>query len=90
MPQSDSPPLPDGPGNGPPSHGESRPASQIGGAAQESTFPPASEGSAPAGAVFRGIPGSPGVAVGPALVIGDSRAVYTRRHVHAAQVETVV
>jgi phosphotransferase system enzyme I (PtsI) len=52
-----------------------------------SVFPPSNDGSAPAGAVFRGIPGSPGVAVGPALVIGDSRAVYTRRHIHANQIE---
>ncbi len=55
-----------------------------------SVFPPSGDGSAPAGAVFRGIPGSPGVAVGPALVIGDSRAVYTRRHIHAAQVDTEI
>jgi phosphotransferase system enzyme I (PtsI) len=55
-----------------------------------SAFPPSSDGSAPAGAVFRGIPGSPGVAVGPALVIGDSRAVYTRRHIHAAQIENEI
>ncbi len=53
-----------------------------------SAFP--SDGSAPAGAVFRGIPGSPGVAVGPALVIGDSRAVYTRRHIHAAQIDAEI
>ncbi len=53
-----------------------------------SAFP--SDGSAPAGAIFRGIPGSPGVAVGPALVIGDSRAVYTRRHIHAAQIDAEI
>ena len=51
---------------------------------------PLSDESAPAGAVFRGIPGSPGVAIGPALVIGDSRAVYTRRHIHTHQVEAEI
>jgi phosphotransferase system enzyme I (PtsI) len=53
-------------------------------------MPPSTDGSAPAGSVFRGIPGSPGVAVGPALVIGDNRAVYTRRHVHAAQIDAEI
>jgi phosphoenolpyruvate-protein phosphotransferase (PTS system enzyme I) len=52
--------------------------------------PPSSDGSSPNGAVFKGIPGSPGVAVGPALVIGDTRAVYTRRHIHTAQVESEI
>jgi phosphotransferase system enzyme I (PtsI) len=37
--------------------------------------------------VLHGIAGSPGVAVGPALVVGEMRAVYTRRHVHTAQIE---
>jgi phosphotransferase system enzyme I (PtsI) len=55
-----------------------------------SAFPPSSDGSAPSGAVFKGIAGSPGVAVGPALVIGDTRAVYTRRHIHAAQIEAEI
>lgn len=36
--------------------------------------------------VLRGIPGSPGVAVGPALVIGEMLAVYARKHVHTAQI----
>ncbi len=36
---------------------------------------------------LRGIAGSPGVAVGPALVLGDIRANYVRRHIHAAQVD---
>jgi phosphotransferase system enzyme I (PtsI) len=36
--------------------------------------------------VLRGIPGSPGVAVGPALVIGEMLAVYARKHVHSAQI----
>jgi phosphotransferase system enzyme I (PtsI) len=37
--------------------------------------------------VLRGIAGSPGVAVGPALVIGEMLAVYTRRHIHSAQID---
>ena len=37
--------------------------------------------------VLKGIAGSPGVAVGPALVIGDPRAVYTRKHIHSAQMQ---
>jgi phosphoenolpyruvate-protein phosphotransferase (PTS system enzyme I) len=49
------------------------------------SIPPSSE-SAPWGFVLKGIAGSPGVAVGPALVIGDPRAVYTRKHIHTAQV----
>jgi phosphotransferase system enzyme I (PtsI) len=36
--------------------------------------------------VLKGIAGSPGVAVGPALVLGDVRSGYTRRHVHGYQV----
>lgn len=35
---------------------------------------------------LKGIAGSPGVAVGPALVLGDLRASFVRRHVHTAQV----
>jgi phosphoenolpyruvate-protein phosphotransferase (PTS system enzyme I) len=35
-----------------------------------------------------GIAGSPGVAVGPALVLGDIRASYVRRHIHTAQIDT--
>jgi phosphotransferase system enzyme I (PtsI) len=35
---------------------------------------------------LKGIPGSPGVAVGPALVLGDIRASFVRRHVHTAQI----
>jgi phosphotransferase system enzyme I (PtsI) len=37
--------------------------------------------------VIKGIPGSPGVAIGPALVLGDIRATYVRRHIHSYQVE---
>jgi len=36
---------------------------------------------------LKGIAGSPGVAVGPALVLGDLRASFVRRHVHTAQIE---
>ena len=36
---------------------------------------------------LKGIPGSPGVAVGPALVLGDLRASYARRHLHTAQIQ---
>src|SRR5262249_34452494 len=37
--------------------------------------------------LIKGIAGSPGVAVGPALVLGDIRAAYVRRHIHTAQIE---
>jgi phosphotransferase system enzyme I (PtsI) len=37
--------------------------------------------------VLKGIAGSPGVAVGPALVLGDLRASFVRRHVPSAQVQ---
>jgi phosphotransferase system enzyme I (PtsI) len=36
---------------------------------------------------LKGIAGSPGVAVGPALVLGDLRASFVRRHVHTAQIQ---
>ena len=36
---------------------------------------------------LKGIAGSPGVAVGPALVLGDLRASYVRRHIHTAQTQ---
>src|SRR5271155_4827847 len=48
--------------------------------------PPASDQSGARGLVIKGIAGSPGVAVGPALVIGDNRAVYPRRTVPQEQV----
>lgn len=38
--------------------------------------------------VFKGIAGSPGVAVGPALVLGDLRASFVRRHVTSNQLQT--
>jgi phosphotransferase system enzyme I (PtsI) len=40
--------------------------------------------------MFRGIAGSPGVAVGPAWVIGDSRAGHTHRHIHGAQIDAEI
>ncbi len=49
--------------------------------------PPSSDESTPSGFILRGIAGSPGVSVGPALVIGDTRSVYTRRHIHTAQIK---
>jgi phosphoenolpyruvate-protein phosphotransferase (PTS system enzyme I) len=49
--------------------------------------PPSSDSSAPWGVIIKGIAGSPGVSVGPALVIGDPRTVYTRRHIHSAQMD---
>lgn len=53
-----------------------------------STPPPSSSSTAglEQAVVLRGIAGSPGVAVGPALVIGDMRTVFSRRHVHSAQI----
>ncbi len=36
--------------------------------------------------LLKGIAGSPGVAVGPALVLGDLRASFVRRHIHTAQI----
>ena len=36
---------------------------------------------------LKGIAGSPGVAVGPALVLGDLRASFVRRHIHTAQIQ---
>ncbi|HEY1695908.1 MAG TPA: phosphoenolpyruvate--protein phosphotransferase [Polyangiaceae bacterium] len=51
------------------------------------TRPPPSDQSTPRGVLLKGIAGSPGVAVGPALVVGDTRAAYARRHVHTAQIE---
>jgi phosphotransferase system enzyme I (PtsI) len=52
--------------------------------------PPSGDTSQPIGMILKGIAGSPGVTVGPALVIGDTRAVYTRRHIHTAQIEAEV
>jgi phosphotransferase system enzyme I (PtsI) len=44
----------------------------------------------PRGLLLKGIAGSPGVAVGPALVVGDTRAAYVRRHVHPPQVDAEI
>ena len=43
---------------------------------------PPSDASLPRGLVLKGIPGSPGVVVGSALVVGDTRTAYGRRHVN--------
>jgi phosphotransferase system enzyme I (PtsI) len=53
------------------------------------TLVPASDTSHP-GVMLRGIAGSPGVAIGPALVVGDTRTAYGRRHVAPAQVDAEV
>ena len=52
--------------------------------------PPPSDASTPRGAVIKGIAGSPGVAVGLALVVGDNKAAYARRHVPHAQIDAEV
>jgi len=54
------------------------------------TRPPPSDPSAPHGVVLKGIAGSPGVAVGPALVVGDTKTAYTRRHISSTQIEAEV
>ncbi len=54
------------------------------------TRPPPSDASLPHGVVLKGIAGSPGVVVGSALVVGDMRAAYARRHVSTAQIEAEV
>jgi len=59
--------------------------------APPATSPPSSsDDSAPWGVLLKGIAGSPGVSVGQALVIGDPRAVYTRRHIHTAQIDSEI
>jgi phosphoenolpyruvate-protein phosphotransferase (PTS system enzyme I) len=54
------------------------------------TRPPPSDASLPRGVILKGIPGSPGVAVGPALIIGDTKAAYPRRYVASAQIPAEV
>ncbi|MGD0529009.1 MAG: phosphoenolpyruvate--protein phosphotransferase [Polyangiaceae bacterium] len=54
------------------------------------TRPPPSDQSTPYGVIIKGIAGSPGVAVGPALVVGDTKAAYARRHVATAQIEAEI
>jgi phosphotransferase system enzyme I (PtsI) len=48
------------------------------------------DANAPRGVVLKGIPGSPGVVVGFALVVGDTRTAYGRRHIPSAQIEPEV
>jgi phosphotransferase system enzyme I (PtsI) len=40
--------------------------------------------------IVKGIAGSPGVAVGPALVVGDVHTAYIRKHVHTAQIQVEI
>ncbi|MGO8994676.1 MAG: phosphoenolpyruvate--protein phosphotransferase [Polyangiaceae bacterium] len=56
--------------------------------APPSSRPPSSSDAPPAldPIVLKGIAGSPGVAVGPAVVLDDVRAGYARRHIHSYQV----
>ena len=54
------------------------------------TRPPPNDASTPRGVVLKGIAGSPGVAVGPALVVGDLKTAYARRHVSSAQIESEI
>ena len=54
------------------------------------TRPPPSDQSTPRGVVLKGIAGSPGVAVGPALVVGETRAAYLRRHISQSQIDAEV
>src|SRR6478736_2836911 len=49
--------------------------------------PPSAPPSAPVSTTLKGIAGSPGVALGHALVLGDVRASYTRRHIRSWQVD---
>jgi phosphotransferase system enzyme I (PtsI) len=44
----------------------------------------------PRGIVLKGIAGSPGVSLGTALVVGDTRAAYTRRTVPSGQVQAEI
>ena len=54
------------------------------------TRPPPSDASMPHGVVLKGIAGSPGVVVGSALVVGDMRAAYARRHVSTVQIDAEI
>jgi phosphotransferase system enzyme I (PtsI) len=51
---------------------------------------PPPEMALPQGIVLKGIAGSPGVAVGPALVVGDLKTAYARRYVSSAQIDAEV
>ncbi len=44
----------------------------------------------PSGLVLKGIGGSPGVAVGSALVVGDTKTAYARRHLASTQIDAEV
>lgn len=52
--------------------------------------PSGSESAAPPPRIVRGIAGSPGVAVGPALVIGDVRASFAKRRLRRSQIESEI
>ena len=52
--------------------------------------PPSSDSSEPHGFTIKGIAGSPGVAVGRALVVGDTRTAFTRRHIHGPQIDAEI
>ena len=58
-----------------------------------STRPPPSSSSIDAAlqtTELKGIAGSPGVAVGPALVVGDVHTAYVRRYVHSANIDSEI
>jgi phosphotransferase system enzyme I (PtsI) len=58
-----------------------------------STRPPPSSSSVDASLAsveLKGIPGSPGVAVGPALVVGDVHTAYVRRYIHTANIDSEI
>ena len=77
------PPPPRGPGS-------RAPSAAISGSipAAPPSFPPSAFDLETLDAVtLKGIAGSPGVAVGPALVLGDLRASFVRRHIHTAQIQ---
>lgn len=54
------------------------------------TRPPPNDASMPHGVLLKGIAGSPGVAVGPALVVGDTKAAYARRHIATARIDAEI
>src|SRR6204780_3595252 len=60
------------------------------GAPPGGTRPPPSDSGMPRGVVLKGIAGSPGVAVGPALVVGDTKTAYTRRYVSSARIDSEI
>jgi len=50
--------------------------------------PSSAEVERPESRIVKGIAGSPGVAVGPALVLGDLRASFVRRHISSSQAQS--